>query len=100
MTGYEILEVVQQYCNGDEKDTIVEMNELIGDIQKDANGFIKGLNNVTNEFALGSYKCPLCGEDLESSTHYEDKEYQGQIVKESVTTTQCSDCYCSYIMEA
>lgn len=101
MTEYELLETIHNgYCNGDEKDTIIEMNELIQDIQKDPNGFIARLSETTNEFGLGCYKCPLCGEDLESGSHYEDREYQGQIVKESITVTQCSDWNCSYILES
>lgn len=97
MSPYEIFLSTKDYCEGDIKDTIVEMNNLISDIQDNPNKLAYQLSNELEAYCLANDICPLCGDDLISINTYEEtREYQGKMVGETMIRIGCADENCTY----
>lgn len=99
MTGYELLEMLICFHNGD-VDNIIESGASLLDSMNE-----KGLTKLSIDFekeleiyALSENRCYLCNSDLEVNSHYENREYQGQVVKEKIHRTECCNYNCSYVV--
>ncbi len=99
MTKYDLVEAIKdRYCNGDVRDTIIEINDLICEIHNSPSKFISELANEIEDLAVSENLCPICSSELNSSTHREFRgECHGYPAYESVTITECSNLTCSYV---
>lgn len=98
MTGYELLEMLQTYYNGDIDNIIEGGGELLNRIYEDPKSLGMEFERDLESYALSENRCYLCNSDLEVNSHLEDREYQGQIVKETISTKECSNYSCSYVV--
>lgn len=97
-TGYGLLEMLIAYYNGDVDNIIEDGGELLEQLYNDPKSLGMEFERELESFALSENRCYLCNSDLEVNSHLEDREYQGQIVKETVSTKECSNYSCSYVV--
>lgn len=99
MTGYELLEMLITYCNGDVDNIIAIGGELLDSMNENGgNKLSYEFERELESFALSENRCYLCNSDLEVNSHLEDREYQGKLVKETIRTKECSNYCCSYVV--
>lgn len=98
MTGYELLEMLQTYYQGDIDNIIEGGGELLTRLYEDPKSLGMEFERELESFALSENRCYICNSDLEVNSHLEDREYQGQIVKETISSKECSNYSCSYVV--
>lgn len=97
-TGYELLEMLQTYYQGDIDNIIEGGRELLNRIYEDPKSLGIEFERELESYALSENRCYLCNSDLEVNSHLEDREYQGQIVKETISSKECSNYSCGYVV--
>lgn len=99
MTGYELLEMLITYYNGDIDNIIESGGELLDRMNENGgNKLSYEFERELESFALSENRCYLCNSDLEVNSHLEDRECQGRLVKETISTKECSNYCCSYVV--
>lgn len=99
MNGTTLFELIHNsYCNGNIQDTIVEVGALLTELYNKPKALAYKIEGELESECISQNVCLLCGSDLEVNSHYEDREYQGQIVKEKIHRTECSNYSCSYVV--
>lgn len=96
----DLFEMILRYNDGDIKETILDVNEVIAMIGSNPNKFIHRLNEKLTNFAEDEGLCELCGTELEYNLEYEDAgEYMGEEIKQPFYTNICMNPDCEKYME-
>ncbi|WP_291567058.1 MULTISPECIES: hypothetical protein [unclassified Clostridium] len=75
MNENDVLQYIQDYCNDNEEEVIIEGNRILDDIE---NGrFVENFKLSLEEYAAKYNKCPECGRELKYNTYTDEREYQG-----------------------
>lgn len=98
MTPYEYIELLDKEYEPSE---VVEIaNDFISEIEGDPKQYIVKLSEEIEDYARTRGICSLCGSELVTATHYEDRgEYLGFECSEPMYVTECSNGSCSYTQE-
>lgn len=101
MTGYELFQLIHNYCNHDIQDTIDETNELLEQLhdQDECKKLAYSLENELESESLSYGKCMSCGSDLERVKSIQYEEYQGKTVPREEYHLECSNPSCSYTLD-
>lgn len=97
MTPYELIELLKNDANTP-SEVIQIVNDLIGEIDSDPRRYLLRLSEEIEDYSRIHELCPLCGSELITIEHTEDRgEYQGFNCEEVIYSKECSEC--SYIAE-
>lgn len=101
MTGYELFQLIHNYCDQDIQDTIIETNELLEQLhdKEECKKLAYSLENELESESLGYGKCMLCGADLQRTRNIQYEEYQGRTVSREEYRLECSNNSCSYTLD-
>lgn len=98
MTGYELLEMIEQRNGGDITATIEDANELLRQLYEDSKKLGYDLERELEQKSISENKCYLCSSELTYERHLQYSEYQGKQVSEEINKCVCSNC--EYIVES
>jgi|GEM_PF-7034707 len=90
----ELLEMIENGCNGDIQETIEFMNELINDIHNDPNKLVAKLNKEVEKYASDNFRCEICGYELRESRTKEYSDCRGWKVQEDFVVNDCTNPDC------
>jgi len=84
-----LIDSFKEVNNGDMKDTMLDINDILDLLHNDTESFIRSLEIMRDDLADVNNCCPVCGEELEFSPSYSDEEYQCQPVGVNVCPNNC-----------
>ena len=98
MTSYELILAIKDYCNNDNKETVVQVNDLLVQLMDNPREFTNRLANELEEFCTSHDLCPQCGSKIMLlKSDQVQEEYQGLPVDREENTYGCEEC--GYIIE-
>lgn len=80
MSPQQIFDMIKEYNQGDVKETIESVVELLENLRNDTDKYIMKLDNALEEFADDNNVCCICGEELQFKSDESLEEYQGSPV--------------------
>ena len=92
MTPQELFDIIKEYNEFDEESVIGCAVELLCEIKNNPTKFCNKLEDIIEEYADTSNKCPLCGAEIKSNITYEELEYLGTPCKQENYERECPNC--------
>lgn len=92
ITGYDVLEMLEQRNNGDIDGILDDGQEVLRRLYEEAKTLGMELERELESKALSENKCYLCKSELEVGRDLQYSEYQGKEVVEEIHITSCSKC--------
>ena len=90
-----IKEMILDYNNYDEEETILMANEILRLIDDNTCEFSQLVQMAIEELAYNTGRCPCCGKLLTPITYSEDRgEYLGFPTEENMTRSVCNNPDC------
>ena len=101
MTGYELFQLIHNYCNHDIEDTIDETNELLEQLhdKDECKKLAHKLEEELESEAISYGVCYLCKSELQNCRAIQYEEYQGKTVPREEYHLECSSSNCSYTLK-
>jgi len=75
--------------NGDMKDTMLDINDILDLLHNDTKSFIRSLEIMRDDLADVNNCCSVCGEEKTFSPSHDEEDYQCQHVGVNICPNNC-----------
>ena len=84
-----LIDSFKETNNGDLKDTMLDINDILDLLHNDTESFIRSLEILRDDLADVNSLCSICGEELEFRADDSCPQYQSQPVGVNVCPNNC-----------
>lgn len=91
MTPQELFDLIKEHCGLNERETIECAVDLLNNLRNDPDIYCNKLDDVIEEYSDETFRCPICGRELEVKTEQEHSEYQGSSCIENIHAKYCPE---------
>ena len=89
MSPRELFELLTEYANGNPKEVVETVSDLLKTIREDSEKYTMELDNLLEEFADENDICSVCGNEMEFVADSCLPEYQCSPVGQRVCSNGC-----------